>query len=74
MKTVFTYGGTNPFANAKTKHLIQADQSESGKKLFTVTYGLQVKSGLTYSQACTEIGAVILHHLCCEGIADNEGA
>lgn len=70
---VFTFGGPNTFKGAKTKNYIQVDQQESKKRLFTVTYGLQQKSGLTYSQACTEIGAVILHHQCCEGIASNEG-
>ena len=74
MKTVFTYGGANPFKGAKTAHYIQVDQAESRGRLFTVTYGLQQKKGLTYSQACTEIGAVLLHHLCCEDIASNEGA
>jgi hypothetical protein len=73
MQTVFTSGGPNPFKGAKTQHLIQADQSESGKRLFTVTYGLQQKKGLTYAQACTEIGAAILHDACCQGNASNEG-
>lgn len=74
MKTVFEFGGTNFFDGAKSKSLIQADQQASGKQLFTVTYGLQRKTGLTYEQACKEIGACILHLQCCNGIASNEGA
>ncbi len=74
MITVFEFGGPNPFKNARAKSLIQADQSESGRRLFTVYYGLQVKKGLTYAQACAEIGACVLHHQCCQGIASNEGA
>lgn len=71
--TVFQYGGKNPFDGAKTEALIQVDQQDKGRRLFTVTYGLQRQAGLTYSQACTELGADILHYLCCEGIASNEG-
>lgn len=74
MKTVFEWGGPNHFNGAKSRSLIQVDQSESGDRLFRVTYGLQVKTGLTYEQACREIGIAILHYQCCEGIASNEGA
>lgn len=74
MITCFEHGGPNPFSGAKSRSLIQLDQDESGRKLFTVTYGLQRKSGLTYSQACRELGEVILHSLCCDGKASNEGA
>lgn len=73
-RTVFTYGGKNPFEAAITEHMIQVDQNDQGSKLFTVTYGLQVKRGLTYAKACTEIGAAILHYLSCEGVVDNEVA
>jgi hypothetical protein len=41
--------------------------------LFRVTYGLQVTDNLTYSAACAALGQAILHHLCCEGLASNEG-
>jgi hypothetical protein len=73
MQTVFECGGANPFKGAKTKSLICVEQSESKGLLFTVTYGLQRKSGLTYAQACSEVGAAILHNACCEGLASNEG-
>lgn len=74
MKTCFEYGGPNPFAGAKSNSLIQLDQDESGRKLFTFTYGLHRKSGLTYAEACAELGTCILHMLCCDGKASNEGA
>lgn len=73
MKTVFTYGGKNPFAKATTKDMITVTQSEARGRRFTVTYGLQVESNLTYSKACSEIGRAILHHACCQGLADNDG-
>lgn len=74
MKIVFETGGQNYFKQAKTKSAITMMQAESGKRLFTVVYGLQEKSKLTYSDACAELGACILHMLCCDGIASNEGA
>jgi hypothetical protein len=74
MKTIFECGGPNRFKGAKTKSLIQVDQQTSGRKLFTLTYGLERKEGLTYAQACAAIGQAILHWQCCEGIADNTGA
>ena len=72
MKTVFEFGGVNFFRDAKYPALITALQSESGRRLFTVAYGLQVKQGLTYEQACREIGICVLHLQCCNGIASNE--
>lgn len=74
MITVFTHGGKNTFTGAKTENLIEVQQSESGRKLFTVTYGLQQHKGLTYAEACDEIGQCILHYACCLGVADNTGA
>ena len=74
MKIVFTAGGLNPFKNAKTSEMITVKQSEGGKMLFTVIYGLQVKAGLTYAQCCRELGRCILHMQCGEGLASNEGA
>lgn len=34
---------------------------------FSVCYGLQVKHGLSYSEAATELGACLMHALACEG-------
>ena len=73
MKTVFQFGGNNPFKGAKTSAYIQLDQNESRDKRFTVTYGLQQDKNLTYSQACSKLGEALLHHACCEGLADNDG-
>ena len=44
---------------------------QQGKDRFRVTYGQQVKAGLTYSQAATELGACIMHALACDGRLDN---
>ena len=38
---------------------------------FTVTYGLQVKRHLSYSDAATELGMSIMHALACDGLLDN---
>lgn len=73
MKTVFEFGGANLYQGARTKSLITLEQSESGRRRFNLTYGLQRDTGLTYSEACESLGQVILHHLCCESIASNEG-
>ena len=72
-KTVFEFGGNNPFQGAKSLSYIQVDQDLSKRALFTVTYGLQQKSGLTYAECCAELGACILHMLSCDGIVNNEG-
>ncbi len=71
--TVFACGGKNYFTAATTENLIEVTQHTKGARLFTVTYGLQVKAHLTYAQACSEIGAAILHNACCENLASNEG-
>jgi hypothetical protein len=73
MKTVFQYGGKNPFKNAKTDSFIQVDQGESKEALFTVTYGLRQKSNLTYEQAAHDLGECLFHHLACESVLNNEG-
>lgn len=74
MKTVFEYGGPNTYVGAKSKSLIQLYQSEKGRFLFTLVYGLEVHSGVKYGEACDLLGAAILHDACCDGIASNEGA
>ena len=35
------------------------------------TYGKQVKQGLNYSRAASELGACIMHALACDGKLDN---
>jgi hypothetical protein len=42
-----------------------------GRDNFTVTYGLQIKRRLTYSQAATELGCVIMHDAACRSALDN---
>jgi len=44
---------------------------QTGVDRFTVEYGLQVKSGLNYAAAATELGACIMHALACDGKLDN---
>lgn len=73
MKKVFGYGGENPFLGAKSEDLIQVDQSDGRGKLFTVTYGLQRKEGLTYAQAAKELGECIFHLEACNGKIDGTG-
>jgi hypothetical protein len=41
-----------------------------GEDNFAVRYGLQVDDQLTYQQACTRLGASIMHALACEGKLD----
>lgn len=52
---------------------IKVEQSESKAGLFRVTYGLQVKSNLTYAQAAKEFGKCMFHALACEGRLNNDG-
>jgi len=44
---------------------------QTGLDSFTVTYGLQVKDHLTYSQAAKELGSCIMHALACDSKLDN---
>lgn len=44
--------------------------SQQGANEFTVTYGRQIKGGLDYNQAASELGYCILHALACEGKLD----
>lgn len=73
MRTVFTYGGPNPFTGATTPDLITMQQHGGRGALFSVTYGLQVSSRMTYIRAAAELGACIMHHLACEGAINNQG-
>lgn len=52
---------------------IKLEQSESGGKLFRVTYGLQAKDNLSYVEAANEYGLCLFHALACAGLIDNEG-
>jgi hypothetical protein len=45
--------------------------TQTGIDRFTVRYGKQVKTALTYSQAAAELGACIMHSLACNEKLDN---
>ncbi len=51
---------------------LKLEQAGNKAGLFTVTYGLQVVRGLTYSEAAAEYGSCLMHALACEGRLDNE--
>jgi hypothetical protein len=42
-----------------------------GRDDFTVVYGLQIKSGLNYTDAAYEFGCCVMHALACDGKLDN---
>jgi len=44
---------------------------QTGRDRFTVTYGKQVKAGLTYGEAANELGGCIMHALACESKLDS---
>lgn len=45
--------------------------SQSAPDNFTVSYGMQIKEGLTYAEAALEYGACVMHALACTGRLDN---
>jgi len=68
-KTVFTWGAP-AFGQPQT---VKVEQRQNKAALLRVTYGLQVKDGLTYAQAARELGECIFHALACDSILNNEG-
>jgi hypothetical protein len=44
---------------------------QAGPDDFTVIYGKQVRTGLTYARAASEYGEAIFHALACDGKLDN---
>jgi hypothetical protein len=44
---------------------------QTGVDRFTVSYGLQVKTGLNYEHAAREFGECVFHALACDGLIDN---
>lgn len=44
---------------------------QTGVDRFTVTYGLQIRRGLNYTQAAHEFGECVFHALACDGLLDN---
>ena len=73
MKIVFTHGGNNPW-NSKATALIELKQAETKQALFTLTYGAQVDTGLTYSRAAKLLGESMFHYMACESQLNNDGA
>jgi hypothetical protein len=47
---------------------ITLEQEEGGNRRFRVTYGLQIESRLTYSEACEKLGEALLHAAGCDGL------
>lgn len=45
--------------------------SQQGPDRFTVTYGQQITSNLTYAQAAADYGRSVMHALACDGRLDN---
>lgn len=45
---------------------------QNARGLFRVTYGQQVKDGLTYSEAAREFGKCVFHALACDGKLDEK--
>lgn len=44
---------------------------QTGFDQFTVQYGKQIKRGLNYGDAASELGACLMHLCACEGRLDN---
>jgi hypothetical protein len=45
--------------------------TQTGVDRFSVNYGADQKTGLSYGDAATKLGAAIMHALACEGKLDN---
>lgn len=45
---------------------------EQSDNRFTVTYGKQVRRGLSYVDAAREFGLCVFHALACDGALNNE--
>lgn len=72
-KLCFSAGGRNPFEAAPCgSHLIELRQH--GRDNFSVRYGWQLKTGLTYADAVAELGGCIMHMQACDGLLDNREA
>lgn len=51
--------------------VFQIKLTQQGRNKFTVTYGKQVKKGLCYDAAATELGAAIMHAAALDQKLDN---
>lgn len=52
--------------------IIALYQNSRRQGSFSVQYGVSLKTGLTYSEACTALGAAYMHRIACDGNLDNE--
>jgi len=50
---------------------IKLEQSESGK-VFKITYGQQIDTTRSYSEAARLLGGALMHAAACEGVLNNE--
>lgn len=66
----FSTGGANPF-HAAPRGSQTIELRQHGRDNFSVRYGLQNKTGLTYGEAAKELGAYIMHLQACNGKLDN---
>ena len=65
----FATGGTNHYKGApRNSQLIELRQH--GNDRFSVRYGLQLKTHLTYENAAMELGACIMHAAACDGLLE----
>jgi hypothetical protein len=54
--------------NAQYPNQYPVSIRQDGKHRFTVTYGKQVTSTLTYAEAAKEVGECIMHAFVCDGL------
>ncbi len=51
-------------------HQYAVSIKQTSKKRYTVTYGLQVRTGLSYSEAAKELGLCLMHSMACESLIE----
>ena len=74
MRTYFTNSMTYTKPEPRHRLCEQWDAvtlQQRGKDNFAVRYGRQVKTECTYAQACTELGAALMHQLAYAEKLDN---
>lgn len=49
--------------------MVTLQQRKANK--FAVRYGKEVHAALTYNEACTKLGAALMHQAACDGLLDN---
>jgi hypothetical protein len=42
-------------------------RQRKGSKMYSVQYGAEIHSGMTYQQAATKLGECLMHALACNG-------